>query len=234
MESKKNPKANLEKKRGTFLLGGLLIALLIMVVAFSWRTYEKEAGDLGTLDLVLDDEMIPVTERQQKPPPPPPPPPDIIEVVEDEVEIEEELEIEETETDEDEIVIIEEEEESDEIFNFAVVENKPIFPGCEDAGSKDEQYICFQQKIGQHIRNNFQYPAMAKELGIQGKVYVSFVIGKNGEIKDIQIARGRDKDLDAEAVRIIKKLPRMKPAEQRGKAVPVAYTVPINFKLATQ
>ena len=146
MEIKKNPKANLETKRGMFIQIGLIVAISVSLVAFEWKSYEKSASDLGTMELALEDEeMIPITQREIKPPPPPPPPPEIIQIVEDDVEIEVELEIEETDSDEDELREIEEEEEDDEIFNFAVVEDKPIYPGCENV-SKDERYMCFQHR----------------------------------------------------------------------------------------
>ena len=113
MEIKKNPKANLETKRGMFIQIGLVLAISVSLLAFEWKSYEKSAADLGTMELSLEDEeMIPITQRDLKPPPPPPPPP-VIQIVEDDVEIEVELEIEETDTDEEEIIEIEEEEEED-------------------------------------------------------------------------------------------------------------------------
>ena len=190
MEIKKNPKSNLETKRGMFVQIGLIIAITVSLIAFEWKSYEKSATDLGTMELAFDDEeMIPATQRELKPPPPPPPPPEVIEIVEDDVEIEVELEIEETDTDEDEIIEIEEEEEEDEVFNFAVVEDKPIFPGCEDV-SRQERYMCFQQGIMRHIRNNFKYPSIPKEMGISEKIFVQFVIDKTGMITKFETPIG--------------------------------------------
>ena len=127
MELKKNPKVNLESKRQLFFQIGLVFSLVVVLIAFEWRSYDKNKYNLGELNLEeLEDEMIPITERELKPPPPPPPPPpEVIEIVEDEVEIEDELEMEDTETDEDEIIEI---EEDDEEF-FMVVEQMPVFPG---------------------------------------------------------------------------------------------------------
>jgi len=78
---------------------------------------------------------------------------------------------------------------------------------------------------------NIQYPPKAQENGIQGRVYVSFVIDTDGRIIDVRIARGISPSLNAEAIRIVKSMPRWKPGKQRGKAVQVSYTVPINFVL---
>lgn len=231
MQIKKSPKANLETRRGMFLQIGLVLAISASLLAFEWKSYEKSATDLGTMELALeDDEVIPVTQREIKPPPPPPPPPEIIQIVEDDVEIEVELEIEETDSDEDEIIEIEEEEEDDEVFNFAVVEDKPIFPGCEDV-SKEERYMCFQQGIMKHIRNNFKYPAIPKEMGVSEKIFVQFVIDKSGRITKATVVRGEDKHLRKEALRLVNSIPKLQAAKQRGKSVPCSFTVPINFKL---
>ena len=216
MEPKKNPKVNLERKRSLFLQIGLVIALLIVIGAFEYKTYEKIAYNLGNLNLDdLEEEIIPITKQEVKPPPPPPPPPEIIEIVEDDVIIEDEIEIEDTESDEDEeIEII---EEDDDEF-FMVVENMPIFPG-GDLG------------LMKYIQKHVKYPAIAKEYNITGKVYVSFIVDKSGSVTNVKIVRGVDKNLDAEAVRVVKSLPKYKPGIQRGKVVNVMFTIPISFTL---
>jgi len=216
MEPKKNPEISLEKKKGLFFQIGLIFALVIVLGAFEWKSYEKVDYNLGQLNLDdLEEEIIPITRQEIKPPPPPPPPPEVIEIVEDEVEIEEELEIEDTESDEDEQIEIE--EEDDEEF-FMVVENMPEFPG-GDLG------------LMKYIQKNVKYPAIAKEYNITGKVYVSFIVDKSGSVTNAKIVRGVDKNLDAEALRVVKSLPKYKPGKQRGKAVRVMFTIPINFTL---
>ena len=216
MDIKKNKSANLEEKRGLFLQIGFIITLLIILIAFEYRSYEKTAYNLGDLNLEdLEEEIIPITKQEEKPPPPPPPPPEIIEIVEDDIEIEEEIEIEDTESDEDEIIEIE--EEDDDEF-FMVVENMPEFPG-GDLG------------LMKFIQKNVKYPAIAKEYNITGKVYVSFIVDKTGQVTNVKIVRGVDKNLDAEALRVVKSLPKYKPGKQRGKPVRVMFTIPINFTL---
>ena len=126
MIPKKDPKISLENKKNMFFQIGLAITLVIVLIAFEWKSYDRSNYNLGDLNLDdMEEEIIPITRQEVKPPPPPPPPPEIIEIVEDEVEIENEVEIEETDTDEDEIIEI---EEDDEEF-FMVVENMPEFPG---------------------------------------------------------------------------------------------------------
>jgi len=215
MQSKKNPKVSLENKKGMFFQIGLAVTLLAILIAFEWKSYDKTNYNLGDLNLDdMEEEIIPITRQEVKPPPPPPPPPEIIEIVEDEVEIENEVEIEETETDEEEMIEI---EEDDEEF-FMVVENMPEFPG-GDLG------------LMKFIQKNVRYPAIAKEYNITGKVYVSFIVDKKGNVTNVKIVRGVDKNLDAEAVRVVSSLPKYKPGKQRGKAVRVMFTIPINFTL---
>ena len=216
MEPKKNPEISLENKKGLFFQIGLIVTLLIVLFAFEWKSYEKVDYNLGQLNLDdLEEEIIPITKQEVKPPPPPPPPPEVIEIVEDDVEIEDEIEIEDTESDED--VEIEIEEEDDEEF-FMVVENMPEFPG-GDLG------------LMKYIQRNVKYPPIAKEYNITGKVYVSFIVDKSGAVTNVKIVRGVDKNLDAEALRVVKSLPKYKPGKQRGQPVRVMFTIPINFTL---
>lgn len=233
MKNRKADSLNLENKKVTFFLAGLVFTLSVVFIAFEWRFYERSLMDLGQLNIDADDEIIPITQRQQQPPPPPPPaPPEVIQIVENDLEIEE-VPFETTEFDEsDEIEFIEDvDEDTDEIFNFAVVENKPVFPGCEKFATEEERFNCFNQSIMTHIGKNFKFPEMARQMGIQGRVFVNFVIEKDGSISNVTVARGVDPLLDDEAMRVVKGLPRFQPAKQRGKPVRMQYTVPINAKL---
>ena len=233
MEPKKNPKVDLNKNSSLYFVIGLSLVLLITWRVIEWKTY-KNVYDYEALIIDDDDdEDVPITEQLKTPPPPPPPPPptpEIIEVIEDEEEIEETV-IESTETDEEEIIevveVIEEYEDID--VPFAVIEDVPIFPGCERV-NKSERRNCFQDQMNKHIKRNFRYPEIAQEMGIQGRVYVNFIISKNGSITNIRM-RGPDKNLEKEAERIIAKLPRMTPGKQRGRPVRVPFSIPITFRL---
>ena len=194
--------------------------LFISWQAIEWKTYDKDLYGYEALNVdEEDDEDIPITEQLKTPPPPPPPPPpapEVIEVVEDEEEVEETV-IESTETNEEEIVeIVEVEEEFEEVdVPFAVIEDVPIFPGCEKV-DKSQRRDCFQEQMNKHIRKNFRYPEIAQEMGIQGRVYVNFIIAKDGQITNIRM-RGPDKNLEKEAQRIISKLPSMTPRKTKRK-----------------
>ncbi len=233
MEPKKNPKADLKKNSSLYFVIGLFAVMLLTYVAFEWKTYDEVNNyDVSmNVDDLLDEE-VPMTEQIKTPPPPPPPAaPEIIEVVEDEEEVEETV-IESTETSQEEEIIevedvVVEEEFEDVDVPFAVIEDVPIFPGCENESDKR---ACFNSMIQKHIGKNFRYPEIAQEMGVQGRVSVMFVIQKDGSIGNIRM-RGPDKNLEKEAARIIGKLPKMTPGKQRGRAVRVPFSIPINFKL---
>tara|TARA_B100000809_G_scaffold38098_1_gene33340 strand:- start:32527 stop:33255 length:729 start_codon:yes stop_codon:yes gene_type:complete len=239
MELKKNPKSNLENYSKLFIQLGLVLALFIVYISIEHKTYDRVITDLGVASLSGDeDEEMVITSRpiEVKPPPPPPPPaaPDIIEIVEDEVEVEETV-IESTETDEEEaveIVDIVEEEEGEEVVEdvpFAIIEDIPVFPGCEK-GTKAEKKACFSKKIAKHINRKFN-SGLASDLGLSAgkkRIFVMFKIDKTGSITEIQ-ARAPHPRLQKEAERVVKTLPKMTPGKQRGRAVSVRYSLPISF-----
>lgn len=227
MELKKSPKADLEGKRNIFIQIGLVIALGVTLLAFEWTTKVEQTESLGAvMQQDVEDEIIPITRVEEVKPPPPPPPPKVVEVlniVDDDTEIEDELEMEDTEADENTVIdiapVIQQEAEAEEESEvFFIVENMPEFPGGELA-------------LRKFIANAIKYPVIAQENGIQGKVYVNFVVDKDGSVTQARIARGVDQSLDKEALRVVNSLPKWKPGMQRGKAVRVSYTVPISFVL---
>jgi protein TonB len=231
MQLKKNPQSDLRNYSSLLFALGLCIVLLVSWRAIEAKTYEAQY-DYESLNVDDDDdEEIPITEQIKTPPPPPPPPaPEIIEVVEDEEEIEETI-IESTETDQEEIVEEVEvmEEELDLDIPFAIIEDVPLFPGCERV-AKSQRRKCFQEKIMKHINKNFRYPEFAQKTGIQGRVFVQFMIGKDGDISGIR-TRGPHSILEREANRIISLLPKMKPGTQKGRLVRVPFSIPITFRL---
>lgn len=110
---------------------------------------------------------------------------------------------------------------------FNIVDEVPIFPGCENA---EDQKSCFKEKIMEHITANFEYPEKAEEMGIQGNVNVLFTITKEGQVTGIRM-RGPHELLEEETRRIISKLPQMQPGKHQGKAVEVPFSIPISFRL---
>lgn len=220
MEARKNPEADIERRKGSFMLLGLLTAVAITLVALEWTVFDKTDSEMATLDLeFLEEEVIPPSATPPPPPPPPPAPTTVLEIVEDDEEIEE-VEIEDTEVEEDfEVEIIEEpEEEVVEEQIFTIVEEMPSFPGGEE-------------ELFKYLGKSIKYPQMAADAGISGVVYVTFVVDKDGKVKDAKVLRGIGGGCDEEAIRVVKAMPPWKPGKQRGKAVKVQYNLPIRFTL---
>ena len=232
METKKNPKVDLNKDSSLYFVIGLALTLLVSWQAIEWKTYDKDLYGYEALNVVQEDiEEIPRSIQLKTPPPPPfRLAPKDIEIVDNEKEVVETV-IASSEMNKDEIVetieVIDDFEDLD--IPFEIIEDVPIFPGCEKV-DKSQRRNCFQEKMRKHIRKNFRYPEIAQKLGIQGRVYVSFVISKDGQIINIKM-RGPDKNLEKEAERIISKLPKMIPGKQRGQLVRVPFSVPIVFIL---
>ena len=221
----------MENKRTAWRALGFVASLSLLLSALAWTSYD--VAIIQAIDFeadLLEDEEIPVNIVQPPPPPPPPQQTTVIEIVDDEEEIEEELEIEDIELDEDtEIEIIEEvEEELEEDIPFMVVENMPALGDCKSMRG-DERHTCTQMEIIRYVSSNTKYPPIAKDAGIQGTVFVYFVVGKDGKVRDVKVLREVDPRLDKEAVRVVESLPDFEPGEQRGKAVSVQYTIPVKF-----
>lgn len=229
MDLKKAKNANLEDKKLTFLLLGLVIALGISFIALEWTQTEVTKYEVEDVEFLVEEEIeIIQTDQNQPQTPPPPPPPApaeeiILEIVDNETETE--TIVINTETDEKDVVEIaapiaapEPEEEEEETI-FMVVEKMPEFPGG-------------QAELFKYLSKSIKYPVIAQENGIQGRVICQFTVNRDGSIVDVRAVRSSgDASLDKEAIRVIQSMPKWKPGEQRGKAVRVNYTVPVTFRL---
>ncbi len=227
MELKKNPKADLEKRRGLYLEIGLVVILAASLVAFNIKSYDAEETTIIQRDAVQEEEEIIIqTQEQELPPPPPPEAPEVtteFEVVQDDKEIENELVVnaqvdEDTKNIEITPVKIEEEEEEEDVQIFTVVENDPEFPGGMEA-------------LYKYLAQNIKYPQLARDNNITGKVYVTFVVERDGSIANPRVLRDIGGGCGAEAIRVVKSMPKWTPGKQRGKAVRVQFNLPVNFQL---
>ena len=227
MELKKNPKADLEKRRGLYLEIGLVVILAATLVAFEVKSYDSEEETAFQREVIDEpEEVIIQTDVVEPPPPPPPEVPEVttlINVVDDEQKIKNELVVnaevtEETKNVEITQVKVEEEVEVAEEPIFTVVESEPEFPGGMEA-------------LYKYLAQNIKYPQLARENGITGKVYVTFVVEKDGSIANPRILRDIGGGCGAEAIRVVKAMPKWSPGKQRGKAVRVQFNLPVNFNL---
>jgi len=223
MEAKKNPKADVYQLRGMLFSLSLTVTLGLVITVFEW----KSTGDNNTVDLTAydtpTDELLDIPVTEQTPPPPAPTiMPKIVEVPDDE-EIEEEVEmvidVEMKETSETiQVTHVEEmaREESDEVF--MIVEEQPTFPGGISEFNK-------------FVSSNMRYPRNARQMGIEGKVFIEAIVGKDGKLTDFKILKGVGGGCDEEALRVVSMSPKWNPGRQRGHAVRTRMVIPIVFKM---
>ena len=228
MEIKKSEKANLENKKLLFLEIGLIISLAITYAAFEVKSSETNVSTLeDTAEIVLEEEIIPIT--QDTPPPPPAAPKipvlsDQIDIVDDEIEVNDDMfmNLEDDASLGVEImdyVEVEEEVVEEEAIPFQLVEEKPSFQGGD------------ANQFSKWVNSRLEYPEIAKENGVQGRVTLQFTVEKDGTVTKVRVLRGVDPSLDKEAVRVVSMSPKWKPGKQRDRAVPVTYTFPVIFQL---
>lgn len=224
MELKKSKIADLESKRTLFFQLGIVIVLGVLLLAFEWTS--QPSDDVIEIQKAVagEEEMMQVTRQEPVQPPPPPPPPQVVEminIVEDDVDIDE-FEFDDIEANEDlemEFVPFDEDEEETEEEVFFIVEDMPTFQGGD------------LNTFRNWVQSNLDYPEIAAENGISGRVFIQFAVSPQGKVVDVVVARGVDKALDDEAVRVVKSSPVWNPGKQRGRPVKVQFTFPIVFVL---
>ena len=228
MEIKKSDKANLENKKLLFTELGLIVSLAITFGAFEYTSKETKVSTLeDTAEVVLEEEIIPIT--QETPPPPPAAPKipilsDQIDIVDDEIELDDDMfmNLEDDASLGVEImdyVEVEEEVVEEEAIPFQLVEEKPSVQGGD------------ANQFSKWVNQRLVYPEIAKENGVQGRVTLQFTVEKDGSVTKVKVLRGVDPSLDKEAVRVVSQSPKWKPGKQRDRAVPVTYTFPVIFQL---
>lgn len=232
----------LRKKYRKYVTISMIIGLLILagVVAYPLiSAYINKTRLVREKEKTVSVEMMKVMKEELPPPPPPPPPPDAIvekvkftaPVVVEDTNIETGLMTQddlsakgntEVPTEEIEIEIKDEKpqviEQKVEAEIFTVVEEQPGYPGGEEARMK-------------YLKESIRYPEEAKELGIQGRVFVTFVVEVDGSITDVRVLRGIGGGCDEEAVRVVRGMPKWVPGKQRGVPVRVQFNLPIRFTL---
>lgn len=229
MEIKKSKKASLNAKRLLFLEIGLVAALFIV-----WRVFEHTSREaiVSTLEaeerVAEEEEIIPITESTPPPPELAPKIPvlsDEINIVDDDIKVDSDM-FQSLEDDAsmgvDIIDYVEEAQEEnidDAPIDFYMVEEKPSFNG----GDANE--------FSKWVNKNLEYPEIAKENGVQGRVTLRFTVNADGSVSNVTVLRGVDPSLDKEAVRVVSKSPKWKPGKQRDRAVKVNYTFPVIFQL---
>lgn len=206
-----------------FIQIGLIISLAVAWAVFEIKSYDKrEVVDLGRTVEVVEEEMVEITKQEQKPQPVEVPKQTTqIQVVDDNVEVDDveiNAEVDQNEQIEEYVPVEVEEEEIQEAEIFTIVEEMPEFPGG-------------MNKLAEYLGKNIKYPQMARESGIQGRVFVQFVVEPDGSVSNVAVMRSLGGGCDEEAIRVVKSMPKWKAGKQRGKPVRVSYILPVNFKL---
>jgi len=223
MLPKKNKKAEID--RGVLFTVGLVLALAATLVAFEWKTTPELVKLTGTSRSKPDQDIeIPPTGPDVVKPPSPAKLIDVIRIVANTIDTGINSDDLDTEAREGDVIgfepadfgVVPAKEEEEDVILFA--EQMPLFPGGDAA-------------LLQYIQRTLKYPVSAQENGIQGRVFVRFVIDRQGNVSNVELARGVDPLLDNEALRVIRSLPVWEPGRQQGKPVRVLFTVPIVFKL---
>lgn len=221
----KNARHALDHERSRlFFFVGLVLSLGVILLAFEWKSYDpKGIVDLGTLTNDFNEILeIPVTEQAPPPPPQKVTVPNLVavsdEVLVNEIEVEIDAEISQSDLIQDvvyEDVFIEPEEEKvEEIFDIVETPATPV-------GGMQAFY--------DYVAENLKYPDNALRIGVSGKVFVQFVVEKDGTLTDVKVLKGIHESCDSEAVRVVRNAPKWEPGKQRGRAVRVYQRLPIVF-----
>ena len=228
----------LRSQKSTNILIGLVLAFASLFVAFEFTQREVKAVEDNDkiYDFKMEEDMIPITQQQEMVAPPPAAAPTVMEFI-NEVEDDTELPEEEVETTEEvnqaitavvgtgapsavvptgPVGPVVEVDDDERIYE--VVEEKAQFPGGDEACMK---------WLAEHLK----YPSICQEQGVQGRVFVSFVVNKDGSIVDVEIKRSPDPNLSKEAERVVKSMPKWKPARQGNRTVRSRFNLPVMFRL---
>ena len=231
MEVKKTSRSNLENKRFIFREIGFIVALSMVFFAFETKYYQEEAKEISfpveTSDI---EEVLPVFVPQRASQPLPKisvKPLDFIEIVENEMDFENEMDV------------VDDNENTKGSLTGKATDWQSEYGNTDETGEGDgdipfitvEKMPRFNGDLNTWLRKNLRYPARCAEMGIGGKVFIEFVVEKDGRISSINVVRSADPDLSQEAIRVVKAMPKWIPGMQRDKAVRVRFTIPITFQL---
>ena len=210
----------MEINRITYILTGMVLSLAFSLCFLEYKSIsDYKVMIVSNLISLEDEEVVEINRNTPPPPPPPPAPPEIVKVVKDEQPIE------------NKIIIIDQESEVNIIIEIEE-EIEPVVEEIFDVVEENPEFIGGMAKLYEYLGKNIQYPEIAKENGIQGKVFVQFVVWKDGTIKDVKVVKGVHKTLDSEALRVITRMPLWSPGKQRGKNVNARFTLPIKFRIS--
>jgi len=246
----KYPEADVFRLSPTFFNLGLALSVGITVLALGWTQYEKTVDVSQYMDTLEEEIEVEPPRTAEPPPPPPPPPPPVIQEVPNETVLEDQPEFQNQEIDEpvpEAPKAVENKPappppppppppaEDNDVEIFKVVEEMPRFPGCENEPTTEAKKACADKKMLEFIYKNIKYPAIARENGVEGTAVITFVVEKDGTVKDARIVRDIGAQCGQEALRVVNMMNESNikwiPGKQRGRSVRVQFNLPVRFKL---
>lgn len=246
----KYPEADVFRLSPTFFNLGLALSVGITVLALGWTQYEKTVDVSSYMDTLEEEIEVEPPRTAEPPPPPPPPPPPVIQEVPNETVLEDQPDFQNQEIDEpvpEPPKAVENKPappppppppppaEDNDVEIFKVVEEMPRFPGCENEATTEAKKACADKKMLEFIYKNIKYPAIARENGVEGTAVITFVVEKDGTVKDARIVRDIGAQCGQEALRVVNMMNESNikwiPGKQRGRSVRVQFNLPVRFKL---
>jgi len=233
---RKTRNANLEGKRPLYFLIGLSTSLLTVYAAFELNFETSRLPDFSDEHIYSEelDWTVPVTvmrapEAPSRPKTMPKFNPNEFTVIDNNATLPN-LVTEWTTTTVDQGLEVIVDPDPIEVFTFTQVESMPVFAGCEEALTNDERYACMNSQLMAYVSSNFEVTERMIQFSRGEKLFVEFIIEKNGQVRNATIVRGDDELIAEEALRVVKSLPRFTPAKMNGKPVRMSYILPINVK----
>ena len=240
LKIRKSNQVNLEKKRPLFLLIGMFLSLGSAYLALEWSFAVKPLFNVDDSRHAYSDEIDwvvpsvprtmpakPIAAKQTKKVNP-----NIINVVSNQTQLPAlDPSLFSGVIDEGSEVMVDPVPVDQNVYTFVAVESRPIFKGCESYALDEERFACFQSALMRYVAKNFKVSEEMKMFSSGEKIYVEFIIEKDGEVRHAEVVRGEDELIKQESLRLVKSLPKFTPAKINGKAVRMSYVLPVNVKL---
>lgn len=222
-----------ERFRGIFFITGMVIALGLVYMSFQYKKYVDDLivkEKLASISKFDTEEDVIITVRKQKERKPTekfkPEPDDATDLPDETIEI---IDPNDFQDGDDDLYTFDPDDFGliDEPMTFANVEHRPIFPGCENIIDEEKRFACFQKQLIQFVQKEYRYTDFMRNMGLNGRMYINFIVEKDGSVSNVEIVRGADPLLEKEALRVVGSLPKLTPAKSGGRPVRMIYTVPV-------
>lgn len=233
---KENRKKDIRDRfRGMFFITGMVVALGLVYMSFQYKKYmndliEKEKiAHFDTFEKDIDVVITARTIKEKKKKTSDkltPDPDDTPDLPDDPIEI---IDPDDFSDGNDDLYAFDPNDFGliDDPVYFTLVENRPIFPGCENILDENERFVCFQKQLIRFVQKEYRFTDFMQRMNLSGNMYLNFIVEKDGTVSNVEVIRGSDPILEKEAIRVIESLPKLTPAKTGGRPVRMIYTVPV-------